>query len=498
MVTTDQIDLIKEFRQEQRDNDYILLTTFCFDPFLFDTYLLNNLRHNNPNSEIIVLIDAEQYEKSYENFTDITGKDYHLIPIYVNKGVFHPKMFLFLSTLNEKLTSFIGSGNLTLPGLTKNAELISKTEYDLENENIDINQILEFLNGLKDDFIFERKVLETLENITQHLSLFGGNETVNSKFKILNNLNNGIIPQLIEELEIKDFEEIIMLAPFLSSKPKILEELKKDINFDKVTLILPKDNHNLDNVNSYMDFAAKNSLDLKIKEGEFKEDSTRKFHSKILYLKGSKNYLLIGSPNLTISALLETAEKGNLECSILYDDINADEILNNVNSTLITNINDISCPIKPTFIKYSLLKVFSADYNSDSGYLNIETEKINENAIIKIKIDGSNEIHKEFNLNDGKIEIKIIEGIPKEFEIKCGNKLSKRRIFYDKGYFFRNFPRSDHIPISEINSKISDYNITTQELLTVLIGMVKISNRINNPENENKENSQSVENTIEE
>ncbi len=292
MARKDQIDLIKEFREEQRDNDYILLTTYCFDPFFFDTYLLNSLRYNNPNSEIIVLIDAEQYEKSYENFTNISGKDYHLIPVYVNKGVFHPKMFLFLSTLNERLIFYIGSGNLTLPGLTKNAELISKTVYDLDKEYSDINQLLEFLNGLKDDFIFERKVLETFENITRHLSLFSGNEVVNSKFKILTNLDDGIIPQLIEELEIKDFEEIIMLAPFLSSKPKILEELKKDIIFNKATIILPKDNHNLDNVDSYTDFASNNSLELDIKEGEFSEDTARKFHSKILYLKGSVDYLI--------------------------------------------------------------------------------------------------------------------------------------------------------------------------------------------------------------
>lgn len=488
MARKDQIDLIKEFRQEQRDNDYILLTTYCFDPFLFDTYLLNNLRWNNPNSEIIVLIDAEQYEKSYENFTDISGKDYHLIPIYVNKGVFHPKMFLFLSTLNEKLTSYIGSSNLTLPGLTKNAELISKTEYDLKEEYSDINQLLEFLNGLKSDFIFERKVLETLENIIQHLSLFEGSEIVNSEFKILTNFNNGIIPQLIQELEINDFEEIIMLAPFLSSKPKILEKLKNSLFFDKATLILPKGNHNLDNVDSYMEFALNNSLDLKIKEGEFLEDSARRFHSKILYLKGSIDYLLIGSPNLTISALLETANKGNLECSILYKDINPDEILKNVNSTLITNIENISCPIKSTFTKYSLLKVFSADYNNDNGYLVIETEKINDVAILTIKIDGSNDINKEFNLDDGKIEIKLTEGIPKEFEIKCGNKCSKRRIFHDRGYFFRNFSRSDHVPIKEVISKFSDFTINTQELLAVLVGMVKISDRADSTENAEKNN----------
>ncbi len=76
-----------------------------------------------------------------------------------------------------------------------------------------------------------------------------------------------------------------------------------------------------------------------------------------------------------------------------------------------------------------------------------------------------------------KLRLKYIDGIPKEFEIKCGDKRSKRRIFYDRGYFFRNFSRSEHVSINEINSKISNSNITNQELLTVLIGMVRISDR---------------------
>ena len=472
MAKKDHIDLIKEFKEEQRDNDYIVLTTYCFDPFFFDTYLLNKIKYNNPNAEIIVLIDAEQYEKSYENFTDLSGKNYHLIPIYVNKGVFHPKMFLFLSKLNKKLTSYIGSGNLTIPGLTKNAELISKTVYNLDKQYSDINQLLEFLYGLKNNFIFEKKVVETLENVIDYLSLFSEGEVVNSRFKILNNLNKGIIPQLIEELKDDDFEELVLLAPFLSSRPAIIAELHKELTFKKVTLILPKDNHNLGNIDSYIKFTSDNSIEFEIKEGKFKADSSRKFHSKILYLKGLKDYLLIGSPNLTISALLETADKGNIEFSILYKDIDADEILSNVTANLIKNLDSISCSIKPSFQKHSLLKIYSADYNRDTGYLSIETEKIKDNAVLNIKIDGGKDINESFKLNDGKIKIKIVEGIPKEFEIECCDKRSKRRIFNDRGYFFRNLPRFNNISVNEINSKISsDYSISSQELLTVLIGL---------------------------
>ncbi len=473
MAKKDRINLINEFKQEQTNNDFIILTTYCFDPIFFDTYLLNKLQYNNPNSEIVILIDAEQYEKSYNIFTDITGKNYHLIPIYMKK-VFHPKIFLFTSKLNNKLTLYVGSGNLTLPGLTKNAELISKTEYELNNEYSDITKILEFLRGLLEEFIKEKKVEDTINELIDYLLPFAGSEVINPKFRILHNLNDSIITQMINELDIDDFNELIMLAPFLSEKPAVIEILKDNLpSIERVSLILPEDNHNLKNVDKYLELASDRSINLEIKSGEFKEDSGRKFHSKILCLKGSQDYLLVGSPNLTISALLETSKNGNLECSIFYKGVNSEEILELIDSTPIVNLDKINL-IEPIFDKYKLLKIFSADFNEDNKILTVETEPIDDLAEVIVVFEGKNKFKDYFNLKYGKISIRTSEGFPKEIIIKCSDKISRRRIFYDRNYFFRNLSRSGKISLNDLNKKSSDPSITQNELLTMLMGVVNI------------------------
>ena len=99
MVKQDRINLLSDFRK-QRNNDYILLTTYTFDPIFFDAFLLREFERNNPTAEIIIIMDAKQYELTYPRFTKITGVKYHLIPIHLT-GFFHPKVFLFLRMLHD-------------------------------------------------------------------------------------------------------------------------------------------------------------------------------------------------------------------------------------------------------------------------------------------------------------------------------------------------------------------------------------------------------------
>lgn len=104
MAQDDRLNLIKEF-SEQKNNKIIILTTFNFDPFFFDSYLLPSLRENNRLAEIVVLVDDGQYHLASNSFTNITGVQYHLIPIRLPRGVFHPKFFMFIS--ENIITSYL-------------------------------------------------------------------------------------------------------------------------------------------------------------------------------------------------------------------------------------------------------------------------------------------------------------------------------------------------------------------------------------------------------
>lgn len=471
MAKKDRIDLIKEF-EGQKDNDYIVLTTYCFDPIFFDNYIFKKIRQNNPNAEIIVLIDAEQYEKSFDFFTSETGKSYHLLPIYINRGVFHPKIFIFLSDSDKKLTSYVGSGNLTIPGLTKNAEIVSKTEYNLENSYLDIKIISDFINGLINGFIHDKKVTGTLQDIRDYLEPFQGSDYYYAKYKIIHNLNQPIIQQLLDEFDNTNFEEILLLAPFLSKSPVLIDKLAEDLNFHKITLILPKNNHTPIDIQKYYKSASKHNIELDILTGEFKERN-RIFHSKIMYFTGPKNYLLIGSANLTISALLETSTNGNIECSILFEDLEAHTILDDIKTSPF-DVNSIECMEEPSYDRNTLLKIYSVDFDEDRNILDVETEKIDADADITLTYeDGRSDSYKD-HLKDGKFTKYINKSIPTSLTINCANKQARRRIFYDRLYFLRKFSKSSSISINEVNSKIShDASISLSEILSILGGIFK-------------------------
>jgi hypothetical protein len=53
--------------------------------------------------------------------TDMVGREYELIPVHNNQGVFHPKVSAFVGTDNAHV--LIGSGNLTFGGWGGNLEV---------------------------------------------------------------------------------------------------------------------------------------------------------------------------------------------------------------------------------------------------------------------------------------------------------------------------------------------------------------------------------------
>ena len=104
----------------QTNNDLIIFTTFTFDPIFFDAYILRKLKKNNPKATIIILMDFNLYSRLKDEFTEVTGKEYVLLPIH-SKQVFHSKIFMFIS--EAKKQTILGSHNLTLSGIAQNLEL---------------------------------------------------------------------------------------------------------------------------------------------------------------------------------------------------------------------------------------------------------------------------------------------------------------------------------------------------------------------------------------
>lgn len=77
----------------------------------------------------VVFCDLGVYRRELEGVgaTRYIGRTYSVTPVR-RAGAFHPKVYLLLGRTKGRL--LIGSGNVTIGGLVKNAELFGRFDYD--------------------------------------------------------------------------------------------------------------------------------------------------------------------------------------------------------------------------------------------------------------------------------------------------------------------------------------------------------------------------------
>ena len=122
-----------------------LFTTYALSLTFFESIVLRALREVECR-EIWVIADAEGYRSSLmERGSHGVGYEYHLVPIGLRNGVFHPKCCYFVGADSDVLA--IGSGNLTFGGFGRNLEVIEVLSS--ETHSGCLYAFAEFLNALK-------------------------------------------------------------------------------------------------------------------------------------------------------------------------------------------------------------------------------------------------------------------------------------------------------------------------------------------------------------
>lgn len=343
------INLLETIKKE-KNNDLIVFTTFVFDPIFFDGYILRKLKQNNPNSIIIVLMDSKIYSTIENEFTSETGKEYALIP--VDGNLFHSKIFLFKSKSKSKV--LIGSHNLTLSGITQNLEL----SFDSDNEQL-ASDSLEYIASLL------RKNLDSKNPWYKRLEPFLKN-TKNSI--LITNEKDSILDQTLNLVknQTKRVNEIIVFSPYFSKVELIIKKLL-DLNPKEIKICVQKNNHNLDTIN------LKNFTSVSL--NEVTPNNLRRLHSKFIVFRSSgKDLILMGSPNFTSPALLETSTIGNYETALLLEE-DYELFSKNFKITSITekDVKNSKRPDKITSVHFQRPQIMiNFAYFDDFGRLNIE------------------------------------------------------------------------------------------------------------------------------
>ncbi|TAJ44055.1 phospholipase D-like domain-containing protein [Methanofollis fontis] len=478
MAREDTINLIAEFTERQRHNDIIVLTTFCFDPYFFDKFLFHKIRSNNPFSEIIVLVDGQQYVQSMERSTNDTGRNYHLIPIYLPHGVFHPKIFLFGSTEKSTATVYIGSANLTMTGFTRNAEMVAKVEYSPENVDSTIESVKDFFQQLiHQKYIHDPRAVSTIQHLLGSLPS-PADEASNADCIILHNMRSPILPLMLENLDQDSFSEVFLLAPFFAPDARVLQTIADQATISRIQIALQNGNHNLIDLTPYTEFSTRRGIPYEVVEAAFKDNYSRTFHSKILSLKGKEQHLLIGSPNMTQSALLEPADHGNVECAILFKGIQAKKILDRIEKKPVADIDTLLASgegFEPSHSFPPVLRIYSAAYNDLSHSIEVHTEPLSEHTSVHCRVEGiPNPVDYMSDLSSGTCTITSLpKGIPTELLISSNRKSGRRRIYYDRKAYIRAIPGSKE-PLKEMADRLThDATLDTTDIHAILIGLSK-------------------------
>lgn len=305
--------------------DHAIICTFTFDPAFFEQYCLEKFRSLSNNGNITVFTDKTIYEQILLGPESTRPKSanlrYLLFPVSV-PGVFHPKIFLFVS--KNKGTLFIGSANFTRSGLTSNAEMIASFDYEAEKDERHkhlfqqtFKYLLELGNRLN-----SKNVDSNLQEIARDAVWLVQDQGIveDETVLFLNNLTEPLWKQIVADIE-PPVENISILSRYFDSQPGFLDIVEKDLNPRRIQIYTQNGVTNL--TPQWLEHPLIRNGRAEIFLCNYLDDGfLQHLHAKAIAIqKGNNISLVYGSANFTSSALLRTSRAGNMEVLIKLPEI---------------------------------------------------------------------------------------------------------------------------------------------------------------------------------
>lgn len=296
--------------------DIALMTTFNFEIGFFERAVLNRL-YSKDVKKISVFVDSKELTNALNDF-DIEhsgcniGRKYMVNPVQMN-GSFHPKVILLLGEKKAKL--FVGSANIKTSGYAINNEIFNYIDYSSEHpEYLDvIVDAIDFFQDINEkSYKLDNDILkDAKEYIYYHKASNNGEVHLihNVEKTILNQVTN-LIKEDVTSINIAVpyyDRELFALNEILKIYPKAETKLFIQNEFSTFPVKYNNDNHIISQISIFSKFRDNTSSS----SGNF-------YHGKVFQFKThNKDYILYGSANCTLSALLKTySDGGNIECDL--------------------------------------------------------------------------------------------------------------------------------------------------------------------------------------
>lgn len=298
------ISLLEEIAEEGFGSAAVL--TYGVDLGFFENKVMGALQESGCRN-IIVVADGHQVKDALNSAAELryVGVQYPLVPVRLGNQAFHPKAILLVG--EEKLKVLIGSGNLTLPGYTRNWEIFTKSVgKDAAGLALDLLGVFEDAAGksaLGGAFKDWRRRLEKYSPWLFSAGAERGSTT------LLSSADGPILPRAAELLEGRETTRLLVVSPFFDGSAAALQWLVDHVCPEELSLLLAE-GVQLDPERVDQTLASSNRASVL----EFLGDG-RPLHGKALLFEGPwGEALLAGSPNLSAAALLSKAgTRGNFE-----------------------------------------------------------------------------------------------------------------------------------------------------------------------------------------
>ena len=319
-----KVKLARSLIEGKFDNCFIL--TFNADLPFFERFVFRHV-YDNDCRNLVILMDPDHYTEELRNSIPIlnyVGQRYVCAPATGIAGVrFHPKLILQTSETQGRL--FLGSGNLSQPGLTRNWEIVTCFDYDDENPDPvaleAFRSLLRYLRQVSDAAgipEFVRRRTRRLIASTPWTDPIDRDPEWPPTFQILDNLEQALWDQMIAAVS-SQVKHVRIVSPYFDPACHAFRRLFEDFQPQSVCLYIQPDQHNLDAqrlravVNRYRGQFEVRALDL----------NGRRLHAKALLFETERGvWLLTGSANFSVAGLIKSARFGNAELGILRHEAN--------------------------------------------------------------------------------------------------------------------------------------------------------------------------------
>lgn len=312
------VNLLNELKGIPK-NSNLLITTYFFDPVFFEGFVLPTLNDRNVD-ELNVLVDEISYADTFSSGARSrlgkVGKEYSLQPVFLDNGVFHPKVILAVS--DKAIFAWVASANLSLPGYTNNAEFVSifKIDKNSDSKSIDIvKQLIALFNQISKAGLIKGIKIKYPDWL--NIQTPKDRDTW-----VISNFDTSILGTLKKEIIKEKIKSVKIISPFFSSST--FKTLEKKFEKPKIEVFIQQNTNNIDNDKlrelskleriSYFEITGF----VNKKDGKTTIDEQRRLHGKMMVFEGAKyDYCVSGSANFTNSALEQDSSKGNFEIVVV-------------------------------------------------------------------------------------------------------------------------------------------------------------------------------------